>query len=104
MDAFLFDIVGVESYTDKKSDALPVARLNPGFFYRPATGALFTSVPGFAEVQFYDISGTMRGSVSGYVQAGESVLALERGVLAAGMYIVKVKLNGVLKQKGMYKQ
>ena len=104
VDAFLFDIVGVESYTDKKSDALPVARLNSGFFYRPATGALFTSVPGFAEVQFYDISGTMRGSVSGYVQAGESVLALERGVLAAGMYIVKVKLNGVLKQKGMYKQ
>ena len=104
IDAFLFDISGVESYTDKKSDALPVARLNPGFFYRPATGALFTSTPGFAEVQFYDISGTMRGSVSGYVQAGESVLALERGVLAAGMYIVKVKLNGVLKQKGMYKQ
>ncbi len=104
VDAFLFDIAGVESYTDKKSEALPVARLDGGFMYRPSTGTLFTSVPGFVEVLFYDASGTMRGAVSGYVTAGESVLALERGALPEGMYIVNVKLDGKVKQKSLFKR
>jgi rhamnogalacturonan endolyase len=104
VDAFLFDIAGVESYTDKKSEALPVARLDGGFMYRPSTGTLFTSVPGFVEILFYDASGTMRGAVSGYVMAGESVLALERGVLPEGMYIVNVKLDGKVKQKSLFKR
>ena len=102
VDAFLFDIAGVEAYTDKKSDALPVVQLNRGFFYRPETGALFTSVPGYAEILFYDISGTMRGVVSGHVSSGESVLALDRGTLPGGMYVVKVKLDGKMMQRSLY--
>ena len=102
VDAFIFDISGVEAYTDKKSDALPVVQLNRGFFYRPETGVLFTSVSGFAEILFYDVSGTMRGTISGNVSAGESVLALDRGVLPGGMYIVNVKLDGKMMQRSLF--
>ena len=102
VDAFFFDIAGVEAYTDKKSDALHVVQLNRGFFYRPETGALFTSVPGYAEILFYDISGTMRGIISGNVSSGESVLALDRGVLPEGMYVVKVKLDGKMMQRSLF--
>lgn len=103
IDAFLFDISGVESYTDKKSDALPVVRMNRDFMYRPATGTLFTSVAGYAEVLFYDVSGNLRGIVSGSVPSGESVMALERGILPSGLYVVKVRLDGVVKQQGLFK-
>ena len=101
VDAFFFDIGGVEAIVEKTS--LSVARVNEKFFYRPSTGSLFTSVPGFVEILFYDVSGTVRGSVSGHVKSGESVLALDDGMLSEGMYFVKVKLNGKLMQKGMYK-
>jgi rhamnogalacturonan endolyase len=103
VDAFFFDIAGVELYTDKKnSDALPVVQMSDGFFYRPLTGTLFTSVSGFVEVLFYDASGTMRAAVSGNVSAGESEMALERGVLPGGTYIVKVKRGGKLMQKSLF--
>ena len=101
VDAFYFDIAGVKIYEDK-SNALPVARLDGNFFYSPSTGRLFTSVSGYVEVQFYDISGTMRGVVSGDVASGESVLALDRGVLPEGMYIVKVKLDGKMMQRNIF--
>ena len=101
LDAFLFDIAGVEIYTDKTS--IPVVHLDRGFFYRPVSGTLFTSVPGFVEIQFYDLSGNLRCSLSGNVSAGESVLALENGMLPKGVYVVKVKFDGSLKQKGLYK-
>ena len=71
--------------------------------YRPSTGTLFTSVPGFAEILFYDMTGTMRGSVSANVTPGESVLALDKGILPRGIYFVKVKLNGEIMQNGIYK-
>ena len=103
VDAFFFDIDGVELSTDKKnSDALPVVQMGEGFFYHPLTGTLFTSVPGFVEVLFYDASGTMRAAVSGKVSAGESKMLLERGVLPGGTYIVKVKRDGKLMQKSLF--
>ena len=102
LDAFYFNIAGVETYTESSKDALPVVNLDRGFFYSPAKGTLFTSVPGFVEILFYDVSGHVRASISRNVTAGESVLALEHGVLPAGMYLVKVKMNGLLKQKGMF--
>lgn len=102
VDAFLFDISGVEAYTDKKSDALPVASFDRGFFYTPTTGSLFTSLPGYVEILFYDVSGTVRGAISGNVSAGESVLALDRGALPEGMYVVKVKLDGKMMQRSLF--
>ena len=104
VDAFLFDIGGVRAAADDMSAIPQTVHFDGGFYYRPATGTLFSSVPGFVEVLFYDVSGTLRGSVSGHVTAGESVLALERGTLPTGMYIVKVKLDGKIKQKGLFKR
>ena len=102
VDAFLFDIAGVEAYSDKKTDALPVVHFDRSFRYVPTTGSLFSSVPGYVEVLFYDVSGTVRGAISGNVSAGESVLALDRGVLPGGMYVVKVKLDGKMMQRSLF--
>jgi exosome complex RNA-binding protein Rrp4 len=49
------------------------------------------------------MTGTMRGSVSANVTPGESVLALDKGILPRGIYFVKVKLNGEIMQNGIYK-
>ena len=103
VDALLFDIGGVKALEEHTTPLPSVARPNAGFFYRPATGTLFTDVSGFAEVLFYDVSGTLRGSVSAFVSAGTTVLAIDRGMLPRGMYVVKVKLDGKTKQKGLFK-
>lgn len=89
--------------TGDKKEALPVVNLDRGFFYSPAKGTLFTSVPGFVEILFYDVSGNVRGAVSGSVPSGESVLALDRGFLPSGLYIVKVRFDGIVKQQGLFK-
>ena len=89
---------------DSASASVPLVNFEGGVNYSPMTGTLHTPVAGFAEIQFYDVSGTLRGSVSGHVTAGESVLALERGVLSEGMFIVTVKLDGTIKQKGLFKK
>ena len=103
VDAFLFDVGGVNA-VGEKSALQPVVHVNEKFFYRPSTGVLYSTTSGFVEIQFYDVSGTMRGAVSAYVMPGESVLAPEQGMLAGGFYFVKVKLDGKLKQKGIYKR
>ena len=103
IDAFLFDVGGVEAYGDK-SALQPVVHVNEKFFYRPSTGVLYSTIPGFVEIQFYDASGSMRGAISAHVTPGESVLAPEQGMLSGGLYFVKVKLDGKLKQKGIYKR
>ena len=103
VDAFLFDIGGVKAVEEETSALPQTVHFNGGFFYRPATGTLFTSVPGYAEVLFYDVSGSIRGAVSGNVPSGESVLALDRGALPSGLYVVKVKLDGIVKQQGLFK-
>ena len=103
VDAFLFDIGGVKAVEEETSALPQTVHFNGGFFYRPATGTLFTDVSGFAEVLFYDVSGTLRGSVSAFVSAGTTVLAIDRGMLPRGMYVVKVKLDGKTKQKGLFK-
>ena len=103
VDALLFDIGGVKAVEEHTTPLPSVARPNAGFFYRPATGTLFTDVSGFAEVLFYDVSGTLRSSVSAFVSAGTTVLAPDHGLLPKGMYVVKVKFDGITKQKGLFK-
>ena len=103
VDALLFDIGGVKAAEEDAASLPSVARPNAGSFYHPATGTFFSPVAGFAEIQFYDVSGTMRASISRNVTAGESRLALERGVLSGGMYVVKVKLDGKTMQRGLFR-
>ena len=97
-DMFTFGIDGVELYdgTQKISGptALPVASFKNGVVFNPSTGVLFTPKAGFAEVYFYDMSGNLRVGISKNVNAGSTTMALERGLLTKGMYVVKVKLDG----------
>ena len=88
---------------DTVSESLPLVVFEGEVDYRPATGTFFSPVAGFAEIQFYDVSGTMRASISRDVTAGESRLALERGTLSGGMYVVKVKLDGKTMQRGLFR-
>lgn len=60
------------------------------------TGVLSSSKSGLAEIQLYDMSGTLRMRVSKVVSAG-STLMIENGAeLPKGMYAVKVKFEGKL--------
>jgi hypothetical protein len=105
---FTFGIDGVELYdgTQKLPDstvALKVVPFKGSAAFNPSTGVLFTPNAGFAEVYFYDMSGAMRMGVSRSVSAGMNVLAIDRDMLPKGMYVVNVKLDGKLMQKGTFK-
>ncbi|WP_405343336.1 T9SS type A sorting domain-containing protein [Fibrobacter sp.] len=96
---FTFGIDGVELYDgtqkiENPTPVLPVASFKNGVVFNPSTGVLFTPKAGFAEVYFYDMSGNLRVGISKNVNAGSTTMALERGLLAKGMYVVKVKLDG----------
>ncbi len=98
-DMFTFGIDGVELYDgtqkiENPTPVLPVASFKNGVVFNPSTGVLFTPKAGFAEVYFYDMSGNLRVGISKNVNAGSTTMALERGLLAKGMYVVKVKLDG----------
>lgn len=96
-DMFTFGTDGIEIYdgTQKASESIvPVAPHVNGVVFSPASGILFTPKAGFAEVYFYDLSGTMRFGISKNVVPGANTLAVDRGALPKGMYVVKVKLNG----------
>ena len=108
-DMFTFGIDGVELYdgTQKLPDPTPILTAVPfkgGLSFTPSTGVLFTPRAGFAEVYFYDMSGAVRLGVSKNVSTGSNTLAIDRGVLPKGMYVVKVKLDGMLMQKGVYRK
>ena len=97
-DMFTFGIDGVEIYDGTQKiegpTTMPVVPFKSGVAFNPSTGVLFTPRAGFAEVYFYDMSGNMRVGISQNVAAGSTVMALERGLLTKGMYVVKVKLDG----------
>ena len=98
-DMFTFGVNGVEIYdgTQKLPDttvALPAVPFRGGVTFNPSTGVLFTPHAGFAEIYFYDMSGTMRMGVSGNVKAGANTIELDRKLLPKGLYVVKVRIDG----------
>ena len=98
-DMFTFGVDGVEIYdgTQKMPDttvALPAVPFRGGVSFNPRTGMLYTPRAGFAEVYFYDMSGTMRLGVSRNVKAGANTFELDRKLLPKGMYVVKVRIDG----------
>ena len=109
-DMFTFGIDGVELYDgtqkldDDSTTALPVIPFRSGVMFNPATGVLFTPRAGFAEVYFYDMSGAMRMGVSRNVTAGITDISLDRELLPKGMYVVKVKLDGKLMLKSVFRK
>jgi hypothetical protein len=60
------------------------------------TGVLSTSKSGLAEIQLYDMSGTLRLRISRVVSAGSTRLIGNDVALPKGMYAVKVKFEGKL--------
>ena len=108
-DTFTFGIDGVELYDgtqkidDTTSIALQGTPFRGGVKFNPSTGMLFTPHAGFAEVYLYDMSGAMRMGVSGNVTAGMSEISLDRELLPKGLYVVKVKFDGKLMQKSVFR-
>ena len=104
-DMFTFGIDGVELYdgTQKLDDTTNIALKGVpsrgGVSFNALTGVLFTPKAGLAEVYFYDMAGNMRMGVSRTVSAGTTPLAIDRDMLPKGMYVVKVKMDGVLMVK-----
>ena len=96
VDMFTFGIDGVVLYDGSQTTVFPVVSSKNGVRFNPSTGVLFSPYAGFAEVYFYDMSGTMRMGVSGNVNAGANTVAINCDMLPKGMYVVKVKLNGAL--------
>ena len=108
-DMFTFGIDGVELYDgtqeigDTTSIAMQGTPFRGGVKFNPSTGILFTPRAGFAEVYLYDMSGAMRLGVSRNVTAGMSEISLDRELLPKGLYVVKVKLDGKLMQKSVFR-
>ena len=108
-DMFTFGIDGVELYDgtqeigDTTSIAMQGTPFRGGVKFIPSTGILFTPRAGFAEVYLYDMSGAMRLGVSRNVTAGMSEISLDRELLPKGLYVVKVKLDGKLMQKSVFR-
>ena len=108
-DMFTFGIDGVELYdgTQKLEDttkiAVPLEVVHGVVAFNPKSGILVTPKAGFAEVYLYDMAGNMRLGTSRDVSAGANAVKLDYELLPKGLYVVKVKLDGKLMQKGMFK-
>ena len=107
-DMFTFGIDGVEIYDGTQklpdTDDVPAIPFKGIASFNPFTGVLFTPRAGFAEVYFYDMSGTMRMGVSQNVNSGLTTLYLDSEMLPKGAYVVKVKVDGKLMQKSVYRK
>lgn len=70
--------------------------------YNPQTGVLRTNRSGWAQVVIFDMRGHVVGSVSKKVNAGESVVSIDREMLPQGRFLVKVQLDDKVISKGAF--
>lgn len=103
IDLFYFDIEGVQIYSDDVAPILTSKSFKNGVSFNPSSKILFTPKSGFAEVYFYDLTGTMRLGVSKNVNKGANQIAFDNEMLPKGTYILQVKINGQMMQKGLYR-
>jgi rhamnogalacturonan endolyase len=89
---------------DKTPSSISKAKLPTVVSFHYASGTLFTSRGGFAEVYFYDLEGNVRVGFSRSVMPGHTDIVSDYGILPSGVYVVKVKLDGKLMQKGMFRK
>ncbi len=111
VDLFYFDQADICLYRDyesgkvkfeeEKSDdpedpaaVQSVVRVSGINSYNAVTGIIRAAESGFAEVYYYDMSGTMKYGMSAEVPAGETLLKADGEMLPKGVYFVKVKFNG----------
>ncbi len=104
VDMFTFGIDGVELYDG--TQVVPPISIVPQTFlpnvYNPVTGILKTREAGLAEIYAYDVSGQLVGGISRNVTAGTTEVKFDREMLPRGAYMMIVKLNGKVLQKGMF--
>ncbi len=89
---------------DKTPSSISKAMLPTVASFHYASGTLFTSRGGFAEVYFYDLEGNVRVGFSRSVTPGHTDIVSDYSILPSGVYVVKVKLDGKLMQKGMFRK
>lgn len=89
---------------DKTPSSISKAELPTVASFHYASGTLFTSRGGFAEVYFYDLEGNVRVGFSRSVTPGHTDIISDYSILPSGVYVVKVKLDGKLMQKGMFRK
>lgn len=102
IDLFYFDVEGIELFNENSSQVLPQIHISHGAYFTPSTKTLYTPNAGFAEVYFYDLKGNMRLGISKNVMKGMTLLPFDPKDLPKGIYILKVKINGYVKQQSIY--
>lgn len=112
IDMLTFSTDGIELYdgtqkvpenagTDNRTALAEASFISGLNAYNPQTGLLRTNRAGNAEIYVFDMRGNLVGSVYKSVPAGISVVEIDNDLLAKGMYMTVVKLNGkvISKQK-----
>lgn len=94
VDGFYFGVPGV-SLTAGGTDVPPMKLI---------AGPVSVHKAGFAEVDIYNMSGRMVGSIAKSVAEGETIVDLSNEPISKGTYLVRVKIDGKLAFKGIYKK
>ena len=102
IDMFTFGIDGVELYDGTQKTTIAASQTFMPNVYNPVTGILKTREAGFAEIYAFDVTGKLVGGISRNVTAGTSKVMFDREMLPRGAYMMVVKLNGKVLQKGMF--
>ncbi len=91
VDGFYFGVPGVTLASAGGTTAL-------------ATGVQKLAHGGYAEIEIYNMSGRIVGTIAKFVAAGESAVDLSQEPLPKGNYLVRVKIDGKYISKGIFKK
>ena len=91
VDGFYFGVPGVTLSSAEGTTAL-------------ATGVQKLARGGYAEIEIYNMSGRIVGTIAKFVAAGESAVDLSQEPLPKGNYLVRVKIDGKYISKGIFKK
>ena len=90
VDGFYFGVTGVTLAKTEPTTTL--------------VGALHLTKGGLAEIEIYNMSGRMVGSIAKFVAAGEPAVDLSQEPLPKGTYLVRVKIEGKYVSKGLVRK
>jgi rhamnogalacturonan endolyase len=91
VDGFYFGVPGVTLSSAEGTTAL-------------ATGVQNFARGGYAEIEIYNMSGRIVGTIAKFVAAGESAVDLSQEPLPKGSYLVRIKIDGKYISKGIFKK
>lgn len=96
MDQFEFDVAGVTLWdeSDTGTTIIPQQADFQKIFYDPTQELLSAPIPGFVQMDMFDLLGHHISSFSKSVSAGETQLTTGKERLPQGVYWVQVRFNG----------